>query len=208
MAPIATRAAAPPSAILHCSRQTLYKGDVLTVDLPPDHGGLELAIWTENLETFLITFTPNRRDTIAPVIAPGDFGKMTQVKLATARARGSPSHPWQNTGGPLALGDPEPIFTASGLYEVLLDGDLGYDDAAFAACWIDYFDYPQKASAAHLSDSSGSPHKERALTEPHSAVGVSSLGMTGADKRAFRRATRDQDGLIVDQGEHFHVLLP
>ena len=194
--------AAPSNPRLRCSPQTLYRGDTLEVQLPSDHGDLELAIWTEDLETLVIVFQPTRKDHFAPIVAPSRFEKMARIDFRTTEARGLLARPWRE-GGPLALKAPQTIFTKSGLYEILLDGDLGYDDADFAACWVAYLNHAKPVE-------NGSParrSKRQQNTQANSAIDVDTTKMTTADKRAFRRSARDSGALIVDQGHYFHVML-
>jgi len=132
---------------LRCSPERLYRGETVTVDLPAEHDGYDFAILCHALEQYLISFKPGPLDRIGPVIAPGVFAKMRQVKLSTAEARGSLSAPWR-PDRPRALKPPEKIFTESGSYEVLLGPALGAEDADFDACWVDYFDFPRPKDGA------------------------------------------------------------
>ena len=195
-----TRAAAPPSGDLKCFPRVLYRGDVLNVELPPDHGDLEFAVWTEDLETLVVSFEPRPRDRIGPVIPPDRFAKMKRVELFTTEARGSVSRPWAGAQTPLALAPPKMIFTKTGLYEVLLDGDLGYDDADFAACWVDYND-----SLRPRTKTARSPNSRKSLHPSDGAMDVQSAKMTDVQKRAFRRAASRSDAGVIDLGDHFHV---
>jgi len=126
---------------LRCSPEKLYRGGILTVDLPAAHEGYDLAILGRAMKQYLISFQPGPLDRIAPVIAASAFASMRQVRLST-EARGSLSGPWL-ADRPRALKPPEKIFTQSGPYEVLLGPALGAEDSDFDACWVDYFDYPK-----------------------------------------------------------------
>ncbi len=137
---------------LNCQPKELYRGDTLTVDLPMPHGTFDFAIWGpapegQDPEEQVVSFKPEAKDKIGPVISPGVFAKMKQIKLVTTEVRGSVFHPWQRPDGPVATGPPKPIFTQSGAYEVLLGGDLGNDDGDFDGCWVYYFDYPRPKGA-------------------------------------------------------------
>src|SRR3989304_4097414 len=108
---------------LRCSPERLYRADTLTVDLPVPHDNYELGLTPidGSDDLILISFKPTPRDTIAPVIPPGVFAKMKQVKLDTRTALGSLSNSaWRVPDGPIAVRTPAPIFTKPKSYEVVL----------------------------------------------------------------------------------------
>ncbi len=178
---------------LRCSPDRLYRGESVTVDLPAAHEGYDFAILGRSMKQYLISFKPGPLDRIGPVIAPGVFATMKQVKLSTAEARGSLSDPWR-PDRPRALRPPQKIFIQSGPYEVLLSPSLGEEDADFDACWVRYFDFPRPQAGAS-SHSSGD------------AVDVRSRDMSDEDKRAFEQAVDRAVGphhWILER-DHYHV---
>ncbi len=178
---------------LRCSPDRLYRGESVTVDLPAEHEGYDFAILCHGLKQNLISFKPGPLDRIGPVMAPGVFAKMRQVKLSPAEARGSLSPPWR-PDRPRALKPPEKIFTESGPYEVVLGPALGEEDGEFDACWVRYFDFPRPQTGAS-SHSTGD------------AVDIRSRDMSDEQKRAFERAVDDAVGphhWILER-DHYHV---
>ena len=130
---------------LHCTPSVLYRDDTLTVDLPEPHGGWDFAIMNYQTDTFLISYVPNtrkNRDTIAPAIPDPEFARMKQIKIPTSSARGSLWNSW-GWNGPHVFKPPQPIFTKSGSYEVIMITPSEPEHGDFKTCWVTYCDYPK-----------------------------------------------------------------
>jgi len=134
-----------PEQDLNCWPAVLYRGDMLMVDLPMPHEGSEFAIRRGyEDELLMISFDPLPKDTIAPVIPPAVFTKMTRIRLVPTEAKASPgTYRFQAPAGPTALKPPELIFAKTAHYDVMLGYNFGAEDwgeYVIGGCGADYFD--------------------------------------------------------------------
>lgn len=191
------------AGLLACRPGVLYRGDSLTVNLPMPHGDYEFAVWAESLELMMISFEPGPKDTIAPIIAPDMFRTMKQIKLLTTEARGSSSDFWHGSDVPRASGSPKPIFTETGLYEVLLGQAIGAEDADFDGCWVNYVDRPRPKSEPRASDAK--PLADGVRNRTGELADVGSITMSADQVRALRKAAKHHGALMIQEGDHFHL---
>ena len=131
-----------------CNPVRLYRGDTLTVTFHSTHDDADLAVLNENNRMVLISFKRQPEDKIDPVIPQSEFGKMKQVRLATASARGSAMEPWVHGKNAAVLNRPQLIFTKAGNYEVIVGPNLKSPNAAIDVCYLFYYDYPRPTASA------------------------------------------------------------
>jgi hypothetical protein len=131
---------------IRCTPKVVYCGDTLTVYLKNGHAGADFAVaLAYGDELRMLSFRPSPKDKIPPVIPADQFAKMKRVELRTDTARGSPSDGWQGNCVPRVKGPPEPIFTVTGDYQVM----VGYylwrkgSDFEFGNCEVEYIDHPR-----------------------------------------------------------------
>jgi hypothetical protein len=128
---------------IDCKPKVLYCGDTLTVQFKNHHAGADFAIaLAYGSELRMLSFQPGPNDKIPPVIPADEFAKMKEYQLRTDIARGAPSNGWQGNCVPRVKGPPEPIFTVTGDYQVMVGYDLweeGYE-LGFGSCRIEYID--------------------------------------------------------------------
>jgi hypothetical protein len=132
---------------IRCHPPLVYRGDDFVVQFGSPHDDFDFGVSPAGGSLILLSFPPGKRDRIAPVIPPEKFAAMQQITLNTATARGSLSNWWRGFEVPRALKAPEPIFTDSGSYEILLGLGLGSEDAEYGACWVDYIDKQKQPGA-------------------------------------------------------------
>jgi hypothetical protein len=142
---------------LKCPTETLYRGDMLTVELLKPHDGYQFMILDPDLATGrMLSFKPVPKDRIAPAIPPDTFAKLKRVSIRTSEAQGPLAVSRYGDDDPHALAPVGPIFTKTGDYEVALGTKLNYDagDGAeepifddFDACWVHYVNRPRTKHA-------------------------------------------------------------
>lgn len=141
---VAPASAQPAEEIdFNCERTRLYRGDTLVVDFYSQHDDADLAILNEENRMVLISFKRQPEDKADPMIPRGQFGKMKQVRLATADARGSVMEPWVQGKDAAVLKQPQLIFTKTGNYEVIVGHNLKSPNSEIDVCYLYYFDYPR-----------------------------------------------------------------
>jgi hypothetical protein len=126
-----------------CKPVRLYRGDTLAVTFDSPHHDEDLAVLNEDNRMVLISFKRQPEDKTDPVIPQGEFGKMKQVRLATADARGSVMEPWVQGKDAAVLKQPQLIFTKTGNYEVIVGHNLKSPNSEIDVCYLYYFDYPR-----------------------------------------------------------------
>ncbi|MFZ1888434.1 MAG: hypothetical protein WAU33_10405 [Candidatus Binataceae bacterium] len=128
---------------IDCKPKVLYCGDTLTVEFKNRHAGADFAIaLAYGSELRMLSFQPGPNDRIPPLIPPDEFARMKEFRLRTDTARGSPSEGWEGNCVPRVKGIPEPIFTVTGYYQVMVGYDLwerGYE-LGFGSCRVEYID--------------------------------------------------------------------
>ncbi|MGH7778816.1 MAG: hypothetical protein ACREQR_03200 [Candidatus Binataceae bacterium] len=131
---------------INCTPKVLYCGDTLTVHFENHHAGADFAIaLAYGSELRMLSFQPGPKDKIPPIISANEFAKMKEFRLRTDTGRGSPSDGWQGACVPRVKGLPEPIFTLTGNYQVM----VGYylwergSELGFGSCKVEYIDNPR-----------------------------------------------------------------
>lgn len=109
---------------MRCTPETLRRGDTLTVELTPPHGGY-LAVINPRKKFFFLTAEetgargPDRRAGAEPLWQVEEFAKMSRLALDTSRAKAVDwSRDW-----PGGEGKAELIFNESGAYEILVGAE-------------------------------------------------------------------------------------
>jgi hypothetical protein len=170
------------------------------------HQDYELLVWAPNLEVLIISFKRALGDKFAPAIPPDVFRRMKQAELATITARGAPSGFWHGWDVPRAKGPTKPIFTVTGLYEVLLGPAIGAEDEDFDGCWVEYVDSlrPKSTPPELIEKSAGAESK----SGQSRVLDVGSTAMSGEQIRALRTSAYRQGALMMVEDDHFHLQLP
>lgn len=131
---------------IDCTPKVLYCGDTLTIHFRNHHANADFAIaLAYGSELRMLSFQPGPKDKIPPVIPAEEFAKMKIFRLRTDTARGSPSDGWEGNCVPRVKGPPEPIFTVTGFYQVMVGYYLwerGYE-LGFGSCRVEYIDNPR-----------------------------------------------------------------
>jgi len=105
----------------------------------------------------IISFKRRPEDKVDPVIPHDQFGKMHQIRLDTAKARGSMMKKWADGGTPAVLDPPQFIFTESGSYEVIVGPDLMAPNGEIDVCDVNYYDYPKPPMTTHADQAPKTP---------------------------------------------------
>jgi len=142
-----------------CEPVRLYRGDTLTITFLSPHADAELAIDTAENQTMVVSFKRRPEDKVDPVIPHNQFGKMRQIRLDTAKARGSVMKEWAHGGTPAVLEPPELIFTESGSYDVVVSSDIMAPHAEIDVCDLNYYDYPKPPISKRAEQAPNTPPK-------------------------------------------------
>jgi len=137
-APVATQ-----YFIFDCEPTRLYRGDTLTVTFHSPHDEAEIAIDRGGGPIMVISFKRRPEDKVDSVIPHDQFGKMQQIRLDTAKARGSVMKEWAHGGTPAVLEPPQLIFTKTGSYDVVVSSNIMAPHAEIDVCDLNYYDYPK-----------------------------------------------------------------
>jgi hypothetical protein len=142
-------AASGPAGALRCMPSELYLGETLTVALPAPRGP-DLAVEDPAGRRFFLAF-PGSRNPAAPTPPIGEraFRRMADVAIETAGLR---LRPWGDAG------TEQPVFSASGLYRVLLGRELRtLRPRVEESCEVLYVDEPRPAAPGPPPPESSGP---------------------------------------------------
>jgi len=142
-----------------CEPVRLYRGDTLAITFHSPHDDAELAIANADGQTMVISFKRRPEDKVDPVIPHYQFGKMRQIRLDTAKARGSVMKGWAHGGTPAVLDPPQLIFTKTGTYEVVVSSDIMAPNAEIDVRDVNYYDYPKPPISKRAKQAPNTPPK-------------------------------------------------
>jgi hypothetical protein len=127
-----------------CEPTRLYRGDTLAVNFLSPHDDADLAISNTDNQMMFVSFKRYPGDKVDPAIPQAAFGKMKQVRLATASARGSGMEPWVGGKDAAILKPPQLIFTITGNYDGIVGRHLQSPNSGIDVCDLYYYDYPRR----------------------------------------------------------------